>query len=207
MTNDLPEVATPARPGAAAATDALARRWWTAYCGPNRDAANRARLRRSRTPLEALLVPATLELARWLGVRAEREDSAWRTAAVADLARVLSHIRQDTPGQAPMRAAGWKSFPGDRKESEAGGDRPRLAEARFRRLLQSDGGDELVTSFTRLIALLGDAADVGQIARDFLDWSHPARGDAVRRRWAVDYYAAAWPAAPDESTPTKESDA
>ena len=124
---------------------------------------------------------------------------------------MLAYVREHTD-ERPMRAAGWKSFAGDRKESEAGDDRPRLAEGRFRRLLQTGAGEEQVAAFVRLVELLGATANVRALAPDFLDWSHPERGPEVRRRWAFDYYAASSAAPPDRSSaadtvPTDEDDA
>ena len=112
-----------------------------------------------------------------------------------------------------MRAAGWRTFAGDRKESDAGEDRPRLSEVRFRRLLTAGPGEEQVSAFVRLIALLDGAIDVGSLAADFLDWNHPTLGERVRRHWAEDYYAArtfgaANGGVPSEPpTPTIEDDA
>jgi CRISPR type I-E-associated protein CasB/Cse2 len=89
-----------------------------------------------------------------------------------------------------MRTLGWKRFPGERKESEAGEDRPVLSEARFRRLLQSGAGEERVASFTRLVKLLGHTVKVDDLAGDFMRWEHPTYGPRVRERWVFLYYAA-----------------
>jgi len=120
-----------------------------------------------------------------------REDD-WRITSALDLARVLAHIREDDPRQRPMQAAGWKSFPGDRRESDAGEGRPRLSEARFRRLLHSGRGEERVSAFARLIALLGGTVNVAELANDFWHWN-----DRTKRRWAFDYYAAGIATPPD----------
>jgi CRISPR type I-E-associated protein CasB/Cse2 len=98
-----------------------------------------------------------------------------------------------------MRTLGWKHFPGGRREGGGGEDRPKLAEARFRRLLKSGTGEERVAGFVRLVALLGRKTKVDDLARDFLDWNHPTYGPRVRERWAFLYYAAgeAAPAIPE----------
>jgi CRISPR system Cascade subunit CasB len=100
-----------------------------------------------------------------------------------------------------MQAAGWRSFPNDRRESDAGEDRPRLSEARFRRLLEVGSGEEQVAAFVRLVRLLDGEMNVAVLATDFLDWTDPVRGERVRSRWAFDYYAAgmAAPAVPPGS--------
>lgn len=108
-----------------------------------------------------------------------------------------------------MQAAGWKTFAGSRKESDAGADRPVLAEGRFRRLLQTTDGEDQVAAFVRLVALLGGTVNIDALARDFLDWNHPTRGDRVRERWAFLYYAAADAAPPpptDDLDSTAEDD-
>lgn len=84
-----------------------------------------------------------------------------------------------------MRSAGWRRFPGEAKESDAGADAPKLSELRFRRLLQTERGEEQVTAFVRLVQLLGGKIDVARLADDFVFWN-----DRVKREWAFDYYAA-----------------
>ncbi len=199
-------IGVPATPAAPARTDPGARAlaWWQRLKDPaHGDPGTLARLRRARTPLEALGTPAAADLARRLGAAtADAPDS--RTRDALGLARVLAHVKEHDPMQHPMRAAGWKRFAGGRKESEAGGDRPLLAEGRFRRLLQTSDGEEKVVAFTRLVEFLGGTVKVDDLARDFLRWSHPESGERVRERWAFLYYAAdvATPAAPDDDTTT-----
>ncbi len=163
--------------------------WWRYYCDPaTADPGVRAQLRRCDSPVDASAIVAAVALARRL--RAFDDDSNdWRITAALNLARVLAHVREHVPG-APMRAAGWKSFAADRKESDAGEDRPLLSEARFRRLLTTGPDEEQVAAFVRLIAILDGRIDVAALATDFLDWNHPWKGERVRKRWAEDYFAA-----------------
>jgi CRISPR system Cascade subunit CasB len=167
--------------------------WWRRYCDPSnreRDASVRARLRRCRAPVDVLGITPAISLARQVGgLTATSQDDDARFMAALGLARVLSHIERHTTVR-PMQAAGWKSFPNDRRESDAGEDRPRLSEARFRRLIETDVGEDQVAAFVRLVHLLDGEANVSAIASDFLDWAHPVRRERVRRRWAFDYYAA-----------------
>lgn len=176
--------AIPESPGARALA------WWERLRDPKRgDPGTLAQLRRSRSTLEALGIRAAVSLARQLGgARADAPD--WRTRAALDLARVLAHVKAHDRGQHPMRAAGWKRFAGNRKESDAGDDRPALSEARFRRLLQTGDGEEKVAAYTRLVGLLGGNVKIDDLATDFLGWNHPEWGDRVRERWAFLYYAA-----------------
>jgi CRISPR type I-E-associated protein CasB/Cse2 len=168
----------------------IALAWWRRLRDPaGGDPGSLARLRRGRSSLEAYAVRPAVILARRLG--AARPDALdTRARDTLDLARVLAHVKEHDPSQHPMRAAGWRRFAGTRKESEAGDDRPRLAEARFRRLLETGDGEEKVAAFSRLVALLGDTVSVRDLANDFLYWNHPDFGDRVRERWAFLYYAA-----------------
>lgn len=125
-----------------------------------------------------------------------------RIGAILDLARVLSNAKAHDSSKRTMQLAGWQKFPANRKESDAGEDRPILSQLRFRRLLTTQSGEALVAAFTRLVRLLDGKVNVNELARDFIDWSHPIRGQQVRRKWAFDYYAAGTsaPAAIDTST-------
>ena len=150
-----------------------------------------------------MLEPAAIHLAQRLGVlsSASRTDDE-RIGAALDLARVLAHVKSHDGSKRVMQSAGWKFFPGDRKESDAGEDRPVVSQVRFRRLLSIDSGEPLVASFVRLVRQLDSEVNVAEIATDFLDWSHPIRGPKVRNKWAFDYYAAGIAAPPpiDSST-------
>ena len=178
--------------------------WWRRHCDPKTgDAGTRAELRRCRSPVEAAGIAAALALARRVGaLRPAIRPGDPAVDAALDLARVLAHVSQHAD-ETLMRAAGWRTFAGDRKESDAGADRPRLSEVRFRRLLHTGAGEERVAAFTRLVALLGGTANVSQLAADFLNWDHPDRGSRVRSRWAFDYYAAG-AAAPSRASTTDE---
>lgn len=182
--------AVSARPKAGTDPGARALEWWTKLAHPERgDRAALARLRRARTTLEALTVRPAVTLVRSVGGAAGSAPT-WRTRAALDLVRLLAHVREHDPSQHPMRAAGWKRFAGDRRESEAGDDRPRLSEARFRRFLQVRDGEERLDAFTRLVTFLDGRVKIDDLARDFMLWSDPRRGDQVRERWAFYYYAA-----------------
>lgn len=197
----------PAAPPLTRGTRAL--HWWQRLRDPRRgDPGTLAQLRRSRGTLEALRVREAYTLAHRVG-GGRREASDRHVRASADLARVLAHVKTHDPRQHPMQAAGWKRFAGSQRESDAGADRPALAEGRFRRLMLTGDGEEKVTAFTRLVALLGGTVNVAALANDFLLWNHPAHGDRVRERWAFLYYAAgdaAPPAPDDEPAPTPDED-
>lgn len=176
---------------------ARALEWWQRHCHPvEGDAATRARLRRCRSATDAVGIPAAIYLARSLGALSEtRTEDDYQVTAAINLARVLAHVTQHIETQRPMQTAGWRSFPGERRESEAGEDRPMLSEVRFRRLLTAARGEEQVSAFVRLIALLGGAVNIAALAEDFIYWN-----DRTKRRWAFDYYAAGMAAPTDVDT-------
>jgi CRISPR type I-E-associated protein CasB/Cse2 len=186
---------------------AIARGWWKRVCSPEHgDPGVRARLRRCRNANEALLVPEAVSLARQLGVTppgvAERNH---RLRDALDLARILAHVRDDTgPAREHhlMRKLGWPSFPGDKREGEAA-ERPKMSEARFRRLLQTDGGEETVDAFTRLIHLAGGATDIAALADAVWRWTQP--GSTIRQRWAFEYFNAGSASPETTSEPSQET--
>lgn len=178
--------------------------WWRDSCGSEgRGAATRAQLRRCRSNTEAAAIPAAVALARRLGaLRQDVRPFDPHIDAALGLARVLAHVDENASDR-PMRAAGWKSFPKDGGKDSSGEEQPRLAEARFRRLLEVERGERQVTAFARLVALLGGSVNVAALSRDFLRWED----DNTRRRWAFDYYAASIAAPPSDDTTTSEDDA
>lgn len=171
------------------------------------DSGVRARLRRARSQTEVLMEPKAIQLAQRMGRLARgRIVSDEAIGAALDLARVLAHVKEHDGKQRLMQRAGWRTFAGDRRESDAGDDRPTLSGVRFRRLLTTDGGEALVAAFTRLVRQLDGVVNVGELASDFLDWTHPTRGAKVRRKWAFDYFAAGNPITESRNTSTNNED-
>lgn len=149
-----------------------ARQWWADLSGKtggkkeNRGAL--ANLRRCRTPVDALMVPATFNLMQRLPK--SNKDR------VAVLAVVLAHIRDDSNTHI-ARSIGLD--PNNK-------DKPALlSEGRFRRLLQTRENDELLTNMVRLVRHMKGTANVEDMAKTILYW-----GDTTRQRWAFDYYNA-----------------
>jgi len=179
--------------------DHPARTWWRQVCAPDLgDAAARARLRRCRSTNDVLSIPAGVRLARML--RALPGDDARvddRFARALDLARVLAHVTRDS-NLPPMREVGWPTFPGSRREGQVERG-PKLSESRFRRLLQSEPGEDLVAQFTRLVALMGGTANIADLSDAFRWWDHA--NDRAKQRWAFDYFNAGAAARPTNDSP------
>jgi CRISPR type I-E-associated protein CasB/Cse2 len=177
----------------------MAREWWTRVCHPQKgDPAVRARLRRCRNTNEVLAIPAGVLLPRMLGdLPRDGDRLGQRFGRALDLARVLAHVTEDA-GLHPMREVGWPMFPGARREGEVERG-PKLGEARFRRLLQSESGEDLVAQFTRLIALMGGHASVAALSDAFRWWDHP--DGRTKQRWAFEYFNAGAAVRPANDSP------
>src|SRR6185503_1276150 len=134
--------------------------WWKSVGDPESgDHGARAKLRRCRSTADVISIPAGVRLPQMLGALPRRgTDLDAGFARGLDLARVLAHVTGNS-GAHPMRDVGWPVFPGSRREGEVE-KRPIMSEARFRRLLQSEPGEDLVAQFTRLVALLGGETDI-----------------------------------------------
>jgi len=167
---------------------AAARRWWSSL-GPIKlpdgrqrpgDRAALARLRRCSSVIEAAAEPAVGKLFRALEF--DPKTDARHIGRVAVLAAVLAHVRKND----------------ERKISIAIGA-PRGGEAseavvkpnRFRALMAARTEDEILTLFRRVVAMLGDTANVRDLARLILGWTDDEAGDRARIDFAFAYHGAA----------------
>ena len=112
------------------------------------------------------------------------------------LASVLAHVRDD----AKVPVARALGPPRGGKPEDAV-----YSVLRLRRLLTSRGDDELLIAFRRVVAMLGDTANVRDLARQILDWDHDERGDRTRTLFAFNYHDAG-EHAPDANAPEQSSD-
>jgi CRISPR system Cascade subunit CasB len=162
--------------------------WWKSVCDPQSgDPAARARLRRCRSTADVISIPAGVRLPRMLGVLPRvGKDLDARFARGLDLARVLAHVSANSAAH-PMRGVGWPAFPGSRREGDTE-KRPKMSEARFRRLLQSEPGEDLVSQFTRLVALLGGETDIAALSDGFRYWDD--EDGRTKQRWSFEYFDA-----------------
>ena len=148
----------------------VAYEWWrnlnpteTPQSGPHRAAL--ARMRRAATPVEVMQEPGALRLVTRLPRNPDR---------VAALAGILAHVRE-SDHRSVARAVGRTALDEDRTAL--------LSEGRFRRLLQTPGG-ELMEPMRRLVRMMKGTVNVPDLASAVLYW-----GDDVRKRWIFDYYA------------------
>lgn len=161
----------------------IAGRWWARYGHPEHgDRAARAKLRRCADWRDAALEPAAQALLRDLTIA---PNDRWRAQAGLELAMVLAHVRANDTRRL-MQAAGYKSAP---RDNTPPADLPLLSPTRFKRILKSDQ-DEIARALIRLIHQLGGLASIPDVTISLLEWCDPVRGDARRRHWAFDYFAA-----------------
>jgi CRISPR type I-E-associated protein CasB/Cse2 len=175
--------------------------WWRAWVKPDTEKrsgvkrAAAARLRRAQTSIDALMEPATLDLAR----RLDAFNKPLLLNRVGILAAVLAHVREEDSTKIG-KAAGPLSLTGDALADDGTAI---LKQGRFRRLLQVDN-DELIDQMRRLVHLLGNKANVPNLADIILYWEN----DMCKRQLVFDYYnvmrETAMPA-PSAETPASQA--
>ena len=159
--------------------------WWNALQPQKRengttpgDRATVARLRRCSHSMELAVEPATAELFGKLRFdHAKATDQNIATAAV--LAGVLAHIRKQAAGSL-ARAMGARQ-----------GERAIVSAIRMKRFMAAREPEDVLRQFQRILAMLGDAADVRDVAATVLAWLDPSPvGDRARTRFAFAYHGA-----------------
>ncbi|GAB4349424.1 MAG: hypothetical protein Kow006_11080 [Gammaproteobacteria bacterium] len=151
--------------------------WWRDLAS---DRGARAELRRARSPEEAALIPATIDLITRLRATPVTDHPGWlaRIPAIAGLAAHLDHEAARDVLAPPDREA----LP--RRMASAKGDRPRVSELRFRRLLQYSR-DELYRPMLRILAQLDNRAGLFDLADAVFWW-----GPQIQKSWAFAYFPA-----------------
>jgi CRISPR system Cascade subunit CasB len=137
---------------------------------PLADRAARARLRRA-TRGDAVSDEATLALYRRLWGVAYSPENMERAVR---LALVLAHVRVEDNSRRFGEALG------------DGGENAVLKPLRFKRLLQAEDSEDIIREFRRAVDLLGNAANVRDLARHLLNWSE----EQTRTRFAFEYFGA-----------------
>lgn len=156
--------------------------WWRTQLADRDSGAARglaARLRRADA-LAALAEPAVQDLARQLGL------GLAQAGVLERLARVLAELRENDAHSLARRL---------------GGPEPVMSHLRFQRLMRAEG-EEFTTALRRAIVMAERRCNVARLAADLLVWDHPEWGEAARRRWIFDYFAAPQPGADPVSEET-----
>lgn len=162
--------------------------WWDSLQPHDRngrpvpgDRAAVARLKRASSVLDAAAEPETAKLFRKLEFQRHAADrDLWRAAIVA---AVLSHVRKDDKSQGIAAAIG---APRGAAEATA-----LVSPLRFKRLVAAREPDELLIAFRRIVAQLGNSANVKDLARQLLLFTSDHQGDLARTRFAFAYHGAA----------------
>lgn len=141
--------------------------WWRQS---KDDRALMAKLRRVRAPEEAIAIDGFMGFHRRLGGKREF------VVRHAHLARVLAHVRENSPTPMPRALAGDSS------------GHPAMSESRLRRLLQIEASEvgELARALVRVVRLLKGRANVRDLTAAMLFWN-----DKLKTDWAYAYFGAA----------------
>lgn len=147
--------------------------WWQHL---PEDTGGRAALRRASDLTTVAVQPAYQRLYRRLRAAGWPVDD-WRADRLAAVAGLLAHVREADGSSLPQAMS---------QRGSDGGDKPRVSELRFRRLLESPDVESLFAGLRRALPLMQHRCNPLSLADDVVHW-----GDGVRRRWAYDYD---WPA-------------
>lgn len=174
---------------------------WLGSIASDHRRGDRARLRRARSPEEALLEPTLHELATALesaGIHGLRDDATLEGIALVGMIGAQLDVRRkpgepsDTELSPPQAQGQSRRSPrlGETLGRPKKGTSPPVSPARFRRLLTSETPRARYEVLRRLIRLT-DGASFPELALAIVDWT-PSR----RRQLAFDYY---------DATSTKET--
>jgi CRISPR type I-E-associated protein CasB/Cse2 len=153
---------------------ALIRAWWNEL---QSDPGARGKLRRCRTPIEALALPTTLDLMVRLGWKAPEQDNYdWFGERIAAAAMVLAHVREDST-QPVARSLG----------RQRGRDQPVLSSSRWERLCRAEGHEDIATEFTRIVQMIGGTANAVDLVFAILSWDHDTN-HRTKQRWIYAYH-------------------
>lgn len=136
--------------------------WWK---GLDHNRGARAELRRARSINEVMMIPSFHFARRKFIKFFPQQVDQLRLAMILGL---LSHVKQPTS----VKLAKQMSM----------GDRPRVSELRFKRLLRCER-DELYQPLVRVIRLLDGQVNIGDLAKLCFYWD-----DHIRKELAFDYY-------------------
>lgn len=155
--------------------------WWQQL---EHDKGERAALRRAASLTEVMLNTTFMRLLRALRNQGYAIDNGnLQLSKIAALAGLAARVKAQTD-------IGLAAHMGTPKP---GGSTPAFSELRLRRILACDDIEELYTLLRRALALLGDQANLADLAATIWNWAplDDKRPYDPRRRLAYDYYAVA----------------
>jgi CRISPR system Cascade subunit CasB len=143
--------------------------WWRQLAD---DTGGRAALRRAPDLTGVVMQPAFQRLHRRL-LAAHWPEGLWAGDRLAAAAGLLAHVREADGQRLPQAM------------SEREGDKPRVSELRFKRLLEAPDSEALFVGLRRMLPLIQHRCDPVQLANDVVNWN-----ERTRKEWA---YAYDWP--------------
>lgn len=151
--------------------------WWHQL---ENDKGERAALRRAASLTEVMLSPAFMRLLRALRTHYAISSHNLPLSKIAAIAGLAARVRE-TAHEGLAKSMGTP---------KPGGSTPAFSELRLRRILACDDIEELYTLLRRALALLGDQANLADLAATIWNWSplDEKRPYDPRRRLAYDYY-------------------
>lgn len=167
---------------------AILRDWFRSL---EEDRGERAALRRSDDPAACAFRPAFHRLRRRLSALGKVNDDALAVVAV-----LVAGVRKDAYG-APFPRRLW----GGNK------DKPVLSELRLQRLLQEGAAEDVLRQLRRALAMVGNEADVADLAHWAYRLAQPALRDRAARDFAYAYYGAVGPMDGEPADTSTTSDA
>jgi len=158
---------------------AILKNWWQSL---ESDRGERAELRRAANLTEVMFCPSFHRLLHLLQ-RAGYGVAERRCAKLAAIAGLIARVKMETT----ELLATHMGRPKD------GGEKSAVSELRVRRILACDDVDELYTLLRRAMSLMGDQANLSDLAAILWHWSpmDEKRPNDPRRQMAYQYYAAA----------------
>lgn len=139
--------------------------------------AARAELRRAQTPLDVAQVGFYHVLIRRLR-EADYSVNSYNVDAVAVAAALVARIRYHNSNS---------SFAAQMaKEKQKGA--PFISKIRLKRILAAEEHEDVIRELTSAIRIMGDRANIIDLADGVVNWHDPKRRDRIRRDWLYRYH-------------------
>lgn len=142
----------------------------------------RAELRRCKEVAEVMMTPLFNRFCHRIKGVFETEPRGWE-ARLAMVVGLLAHLKHDHASTVLNSSKGEeRSFAAHFVVPMAEGDRPKVSELRFRRLLQRDSRD-LYPAMMRVLRMLDGGANLYGLAESVYYWN-----DKVKKEWSFAYF-------------------
>jgi len=141
----------------------------------------RAELRRCKEVSDVMMIPIYHHFCQ--KIKDQMVDEKGWESRVAAIVGLMAHLKREVPSLVLEPSKGnEKSYAALFVIPMAEGDRPRVSELRFRRLLQRDMAD-LYPAMIRMLHMMDGNANLYGLAESIYYW-----GDRVKKDWAFSYF-------------------